>query len=518
MPAKTSRSNKQIQHRYDYRVRVRNFGPIKEGNIQLRPLTVFVGPSNTGKSYLATLIYALHRYFSGSPDKFSYGRLWRYRSSGLIDEKVSGSEIKKDLDAWIAGVEKGSELPLLSERVEGEICSIIEDAKDMAIPIEEEILRCFGAENVSELIRKPSAKTADIIIDLHQQDERPGIQYRLGIRRDDDFKVTGKIIDLKTPFSSLVPSLVDISRLRRLVMPYERSLFGKSDVPYSRFLATLVGLTQDALANSVRRNAYYLPADRTGVMHSHQVVVSALIQRAARAGLRPAIDVPTLSGVLADFLEQLIQMASSRESKRKANGDTLALHMEKTVLRGQVHVDISDANYPHFVYQPKGWKTKLPLMRSSSMVSELAPIVLYLRHIVSPGDILIIEEPESHLHPAMQVEVIRHLAEIVRSGIQVIVTTHSEWILDELANMVLKSQVEESDQVTPSKTKNSLRLRDVGAWLFKLQETSKGVVVEELRTDDTGLYPSGFDRVAVDQHNRWAEIASRIEESRNASD
>ena len=46
---------------------VSNFGPIAEGRIELRPFTVFVGPSNTGKSYLATLIYALHRFFASYP-------------------------------------------------------------------------------------------------------------------------------------------------------------------------------------------------------------------------------------------------------------------------------------------------------------------------------------------------------------------------------------------------------------------------------------------------------------------
>ena len=45
---------------------VRSFGPIVEADIDLRPMTVFVGPSNTGKSYLAVLIYALHRFFSGN--------------------------------------------------------------------------------------------------------------------------------------------------------------------------------------------------------------------------------------------------------------------------------------------------------------------------------------------------------------------------------------------------------------------------------------------------------------------
>ena len=70
-------------------------------------------------------------------------------------------------------------------------------------------------------------------------------------------------------------------------------------------------------------------------------------------------------------------------------------------------------------------------MHASSMVSELAPVVLYLRHLVQPGNVLIIEEPESHLHPAAQVEFTRQLAKLVQAGYRVIITTHSEWILEE---------------------------------------------------------------------------------------
>ena len=33
------------------RIDVRDFGPVAEGSVELRPLTVFVGPSNTGKHY-----------------------------------------------------------------------------------------------------------------------------------------------------------------------------------------------------------------------------------------------------------------------------------------------------------------------------------------------------------------------------------------------------------------------------------------------------------------------------------
>ena len=50
---------------------VSNLGPIAEGKIELRPMSVFVGPSNTGKSYLATLIYALHRFFGACLGTFA---------------------------------------------------------------------------------------------------------------------------------------------------------------------------------------------------------------------------------------------------------------------------------------------------------------------------------------------------------------------------------------------------------------------------------------------------------------
>ena len=42
-------------------------------------------------------------------------------------------------------------------------------------------------------------------------------------------------------------------------------------------------LLSDAVG-PLNRAAYYLPADRTGVMHAHRVVVASLIERAPRAG------------------------------------------------------------------------------------------------------------------------------------------------------------------------------------------------------------------------------------------
>ena len=56
-------------------ISVKNFGPIAEGSVDLKPLTIFVGPSNTGKSYMATAVYAVMRAQStGRPARVPYTR------------------------------------------------------------------------------------------------------------------------------------------------------------------------------------------------------------------------------------------------------------------------------------------------------------------------------------------------------------------------------------------------------------------------------------------------------------
>ena len=48
-------------------VGISDFGPINEGEITLKPLTVFIGPNNSGKSYAAMLINSI---FAPQPDEW----------------------------------------------------------------------------------------------------------------------------------------------------------------------------------------------------------------------------------------------------------------------------------------------------------------------------------------------------------------------------------------------------------------------------------------------------------------
>ena len=88
-------------------------------------------------------------------------------------------------------------------------------------------------------------------------------------------------------------------------------------------------------------------------MHAHQVAVRGLIAGASRTAIRAAKTMPVLSGVLGDFLEQLIALGSVPASSEFQGGEGLARLLESGLMRGSVRVERSEIDYPSFVYRPK---------------------------------------------------------------------------------------------------------------------------------------------------------------------
>ena len=90
-----------------------------------------------------------------------------------------------------------------------------------------------------------------------------------------------------------------------------------------RMIEILIDLALPQLADPLYRPAFYLPADRTGLMHAHRVVVGSLFDRASKPGLRRTDPLPDLSGIVADFLKQLIELGDLAE-RRVNRVDALA--------------------------------------------------------------------------------------------------------------------------------------------------------------------------------------------------
>ena len=142
-------------------------------DIDLRPLTVFVGPSNTGKSYLAILIYALHRFFFYC--KYSHGKwlsLHRGVSESLPSSRTLFADFSNELnelldklpsqfDSGPSSMEDGVEFKtpeLISELIR----TLLLDLGTHSDNLQGEISRCYGIADTLKLIRYSSKGSADI--------------------------------------------------------------------------------------------------------------------------------------------------------------------------------------------------------------------------------------------------------------------------------------------------------------------------------------------------------------------
>lgn len=498
---------------------VSNFGPIAEAEVELRPLTVFVGPSNTGKSYLATLIYALHRFFGTYATTPGAERTFAQDVYDTVKRPSRSVDLsEQDIDriyGWASRMLPLQQSDDQRSSVQYELPSDVIDMVRLVMSrfgqysgvLDDEIKRCFGIDQMRRLTRYASPgrlgfslRTSATNVLRFDGPSNPEI-----VAGRQDANITSCIPD-DVPLT-VGQETRDAS--------YRISQMLGDNVKTDCAHAILGRVAEDVVSgifSHLTYPAHYLVADRAGVMHAHQVVLRSLIAGASRVAPYHDRPTPVLSGVLGDFLEQLHVMALRPIPQPLEGNKTLAERLEQRLIRGDIDVERSRFDYPSFVYRPSGWEQIIPLMNTSSMVSELAPVVLYLRHVVQLGDTLIIEEPESHLHPEAQVEFTRVLAAAVKAGIRVIITTHSEWVLEELANLVKLSELppERRNDIDPDDL--ALSPDEVGAWLFEPNGGDGGSAVREIPlAEETGTFPSGFGLISEALYNRWVRITNRIE-------
>lgn len=122
--------------------------------------------------------------------------------------------------------------------------------------------------------------------------------------------------------------------------------------------------------------------------------------------------------------------------------------IEKELLGGEVI--ITKEGDVKFLSDKTSKKRITSFNQSSSIVKTLAGLVIYLKHTAQRNDLVIIDEPELNLHPDNQVKITRILARLINNGLNLIVSTHSDYILREINNLIMLS----------SDDKNILKIRE----------------------------------------------------------
>lgn len=536
------------------RVEVSDFGPIASASVDLRPLTVFVGPSNSGKTYLATVLYALSRSFGGFP-RYPGPSSVPLRSS-LISETDSPSEeewvsLAKSLATRGRAIRLNDFPGVFRTRTRSQLERVVTSEEGLRL----EIKRCFDIDSLSDLVRWTAAESDARISASITDANRELWSFTMNIGNKgklvSESYMPGEVMHQAPQFVSPVSAQYQLGN-PDLMLPrdddYYSHLFVNllNTAPSSKnrkIAKEIFSRASDILRfNGIQGRTYYLPAARSGIMQSHRVIASSLVARATRGGLEHFPALPTLSGMIADFMEHLIlydnpreyymslrpldryAQAWNRQSTSQENNPVkeMANELERKLLGGTIkNLGESKSQYPDFVYVPDKSDKQLRMSRSSSMVSELAPLILFLRQSVFPQDMLIIEEPEAHLHPAAQTQMAIVLAKLARAGVRVIVTTHSDWLLKQIGNLIRQGELESGSTrgTDPSLVRGSLQTEHVGVWLFQTNDRSQGSIVKEIPYDRIdGIEPTEYADVDEELYNQSADLQNLLDDRENGGD
>lgn len=458
----------------------------------MKPLTVFIGPNSSGKSYLAMLIYALLSSFRQTTRQVGfYGRPAK-------DDK----QLRQSWEKWLRGLSPSEgrlQLPLgsLPEEVKDFLNkAIIAWINESAESLTSEVKRCYRA-GISELVRREEPVGA---LSLSLRQEESGLDLHFSSDNDRLKLDSSRFLLPQEPLDigELPPELLEL-------LLQERHLSWAPDLS-GLLMEFIVWRIQGAVLQDLLSGVHYLPAARSGILQGHKGLARSVIERSPLVGIEEPLDMPRFTGVIADFLGTLLTI----DPIKPTEFSRLAELLQREAIRGKIVMRAEKHLYPEIFYQAKGIG-RLPLHRVSSGISEVAPLILFLKYVVSPGHLLIIEEPEAHLHPAAQRKLARVLVRLIRANTKVLITTHSDYLVQQLSNFVSLSQIPAGARARKGYGKEDYVLpEEVGAYLFRLDESKGGSFIEELRVDKEGIPAEEFARVAGELYDEMAYLRRKL--------
>ncbi|WP_457747143.1 AAA family ATPase, partial [Sulfurimonas sp.] len=375
-------------------VKLENLGNIKEANIQLGKLTIFAGANNSGKTYVNYILYAL------------LDKKYSLRSnfySEYIDEAKENGVCKIDLLEFL-----DKKYPKLKSNLEKSFVK----TSDRFFSAEEDTFSNFKLtifQNI-EKIKEHILNTS--------------ISNELGIGKN---KVVIEVTKEKG------------DNTLTLVMQ-------DNTLPNDVYLDFLSDIMFRLLFSELNKSAFLLPAERTGINLFYQELNTyrnSLINNLQKNKINP-IDVLKDMMVskypqpIADYIEFLNNTSTLKKHKSPLRDLNDKLHHK--IVRGKYNIDrdgsISFLPYKKY-FQGNNFQTKIDLHLSSSTVKTFFSLEFYLEHIAKEDSYLIIDEPELNLHPDNQRNIARLIAQMVNRGVNVILSTHSDYIVREFNNLIM---------------------------------------------------------------------------------
>ena len=481
----------------DLKLTLENFGPLRKAEVDLKPMTIFIGPNNSGKSYVAMMFYSLFRsYWHVDPGP----PIWPPQASETGTSKALDERAFLQqpfcYDTLLTLVHNNPDFPLgkpikVSPQVMGEVGRAIFSKVSLG-PLAGELTRIYGA--TLEELRRFGRKRFEFII------------------RASDWWVMlrshGKdvaIADLDTGFKAF--------ENKKYRVAYWKLENGKPDAPsLERARVATLGhaLATESIMplwRQLERGCHYVPGERAGlILLATPFIRAYLHEKACLREWPQGVHLPR--GVVSDFFGNIAELAGLDAGPFTDIVDK----MQNELIAGAIVLRTKHKNIPPELFYRVGDR-EYGLHMCSSSVSELAPLVLYMKYLTHPGSLLIIDEPEAHLHPRDQSILAKYLVRLVRAGLNLIITTHSEYMLAALSNFVMLEDVKkEKRKELGFEEEDYLTRKEVGVYRFKYDRRSKGYVTERQEPTAEGIRQDEFSEIDRKLYEEEIALEAAIQE------
>lgn len=455
-------------------INIKNLGPIKDLEIDTsKSLTIMCGPNNTGKTYVSYLIYTIYSGIISKPwIKYEYDDI-------IIKEYLSELKEKGEIH--------------LHERLINQILSIMADLIKNKLMT---IMFAISFENEEKLF-----KNLEIKLSLSKE------QYNRILKGESESRM---YIGNKT---YTIKKELGIAKIKFITAVTEKNINNSelNDLPeknivnqliYSFLISLAVEPVFNARMLTVERNSIYTFSKELSLNRSQFENTSGFHQSLQRypLAIRDSLKI-------AEDLQQI--------QKTKSEFYSYAEDLERRLILGEIA--ITQNGNMEFIPDLKNKDSeRLPFHMSSSVVKTMASLIMYLKYQAHIGDILIIDEPEMNLHPDNQIILARIFAEMVNKGINLVISTHSDYIIREFNNMIMAKEIIKKDKNTKSRRSlpyTSLQVlssEDMEVIYYKLNKTSGDVKGEKVKITSYGFDIKSIDETIIKQTEMTHYLADII--------
>lgn len=440
------------------KIEIQNLGAIKQAEINLnKRLTVFCGPNNSGKTYAAFIIYALTK----SGLKYFRSKSKNNLLTELIKNQTATFEIKID-DIWNYRNEELNSITESLDSIYGVSDEISDNLfKDFSIKIIES--KSEFSESILKMNFDNELKLNNITIKIRKETNTKSIKLTLKNKTVSKDNIEMLDLFLNAKLYSLIGFYPFTSSH---ILPAERN----SIYTFSKEL-------------SIQKQEFFERAQELGSKANNRDPFHWLMKSSKRYPM------PIRDGL--EIAEDLFNY-----SKTKTEFHEFAEEIESELLQGKVTItkdgDVQFASN-------KAKSKKIPIHLSASIVKTLSSLIFYLKHIATKNELIIIDEPELNLHPNNQVYLTRVFAKLINKGFRLLISTHSDYIIRELNNLIMASSDKIEAKTIAKKlgysADENLKSDSVSAYLFNYKnKTSRNITINPIKVTETG-----FDVKTIDQ-------------------